>query len=226
MIDGRPDRAPSSSPTSCSRSTSVRTTPPPTACCGCCARSRARSSATSSRSSATSTRASRRAARTSSTGRSSRSSSGWTTWPTTSTRWPSAWPSSALLEEEVPPRAQYLRVIHMELNRIASHLFWLATGALDIGAITMLWWGCRDRDLDARPVRDVLRPALPHALLPGGRRDRGHPARLGGEGAQVHRDDAIAHRPVSRPARPQRDLAPAHQEHRASSRGATCSSSA
>jgi NADH-quinone oxidoreductase subunit D len=52
-----------------------------------------------------------------------------------------------LLDEEVPPRAQWLRVIHLELNRIASHLFWIATGSLDIGAITMLWWGCRDRDL-------------------------------------------------------------------------------
>jgi NADH-quinone oxidoreductase subunit D len=52
-----------------------------------------------------------------------------------------------LLEEEVPPRGQYLRVIHLELNRIASHLFWLATGALDIGAITMLWWALRERDL-------------------------------------------------------------------------------
>jgi NADH-quinone oxidoreductase subunit D len=51
-----------------------------------------------------------------------------------------------LLDEEVPPRAQYLRVIHMELNRIASHLFWIATSALDLGAITMLWWGVRDRD--------------------------------------------------------------------------------
>jgi NADH-quinone oxidoreductase subunit D len=52
-----------------------------------------------------------------------------------------------LLGIEVPPRAQYLRVLHLELNRISSHLFALATGALDIGAITMLWWGCRDRDL-------------------------------------------------------------------------------
>ncbi|MET0972650.1 MAG: NADH-quinone oxidoreductase subunit D, partial [Thermoleophilaceae bacterium] len=48
---------------------------------------------------------------------------------------------------DVPPRAQWIRVIHLELNRIASHLFALATGALDLGAITMLWWGCRDRDL-------------------------------------------------------------------------------
>jgi NADH-quinone oxidoreductase subunit D len=52
-----------------------------------------------------------------------------------------------LLGIEVPPRAQYLRVIHSELCRIQSHLFALATGALDMGAITMLWWGCRDRDL-------------------------------------------------------------------------------
>ncbi|CAN5492079.1 NADH dehydrogenase (quinone) subunit D [soil metagenome] len=52
-----------------------------------------------------------------------------------------------LLGEEVPPRAQCLRVIHMELNRIASHLFWIATAALDIGAVTMLWWGLRERDL-------------------------------------------------------------------------------
>jgi NADH-quinone oxidoreductase subunit D len=51
-----------------------------------------------------------------------------------------------LLGVEVPPRGQYLRVIHLELNRIASHLFWLATSALDLGAITMLWWGCRERD--------------------------------------------------------------------------------
>jgi NADH-quinone oxidoreductase subunit D len=51
-----------------------------------------------------------------------------------------------LLDVEVPARAQYLRVIHLELNRIASHLFWLATSALDLGAVTMLWWGCRERD--------------------------------------------------------------------------------
>jgi NADH-quinone oxidoreductase subunit D len=52
-----------------------------------------------------------------------------------------------LLEEEVPARAEFLRVIHLELNRIASHLFWIATASLDIGAISMLWWGLRERDL-------------------------------------------------------------------------------
>jgi NADH-quinone oxidoreductase subunit D len=51
-----------------------------------------------------------------------------------------------LIGLEVPPRAQYLRVIHLELNRIASHLIWLATGALDLGAISIFWYGWRDRD--------------------------------------------------------------------------------
>jgi NADH-quinone oxidoreductase subunit D len=51
-----------------------------------------------------------------------------------------------LVELEVPPRAQYLRVLHMELDRIMSHLVWLGTTALDIGAISMLWYCFRERD--------------------------------------------------------------------------------
>jgi NADH-quinone oxidoreductase subunit D len=51
-----------------------------------------------------------------------------------------------LLDLEVPPRGQYLRVIHLELNRIASHLIFLAAGALDLGAIGVFWYGWRDRD--------------------------------------------------------------------------------
>src|SRR5215211_4456946 len=51
-----------------------------------------------------------------------------------------------LVELEIPPRAQYLRVLHMELDRIMSHLVWLGTTALDIGAISMLWYCFRERD--------------------------------------------------------------------------------
>jgi NADH-quinone oxidoreductase subunit D len=51
-----------------------------------------------------------------------------------------------ILGLEVPPRGQYLRVIHLELNRIASHLIFLAAGALDLGAISVFWYGWRDRD--------------------------------------------------------------------------------
>jgi NADH-quinone oxidoreductase subunit D len=51
-----------------------------------------------------------------------------------------------LLGLEIPPRAQYLRVIHMELNRIASHLFWLGTSILDLGAMSMVFYALRERD--------------------------------------------------------------------------------
>jgi NADH-quinone oxidoreductase subunit D len=51
-----------------------------------------------------------------------------------------------LLGLEVPPRAQYLRVIHLELNRIMSHLVWLGTSALDLGAISMFWYCFRERE--------------------------------------------------------------------------------
>jgi NADH-quinone oxidoreductase subunit D len=51
-----------------------------------------------------------------------------------------------LLDEPVPPRAQYLRVIHCELNRIHSHLVWLGTSAMDLGAISVFWYCFRERD--------------------------------------------------------------------------------
>jgi NADH-quinone oxidoreductase subunit D len=47
---------------------------------------------------------------------------------------------------EIPPRAQYLRVLHMELNRLHSHLVWLGTSALDLGAMSMFFYCFRDRD--------------------------------------------------------------------------------
>jgi NADH-quinone oxidoreductase subunit D len=52
----------------------------------------------------------------------------------------------ALLDLDVPKRAQYLRVIHLELNRIMSHLVWLGTSALDLGAISMFWYCFRERE--------------------------------------------------------------------------------
>jgi NADH-quinone oxidoreductase subunit D len=51
-----------------------------------------------------------------------------------------------IAEVEVPPRAQFLRVIHLELNRIMSHLVWLGTSALDLGAISMFWYCFRERE--------------------------------------------------------------------------------
>ncbi len=55
-----------------------------------------------------------------------------------------------LLELEIPERAQYLRVLFNELTRIQSHLVWLGTHAMDIGALTVFLYCFRERE-------DILR---------------------------------------------------------------------
>ena len=52
-----------------------------------------------------------------------------------------------LLQCEIPERAQHLRVIMCELGRIGSHLVWLATHALDIGAMTVFLYCWREREM-------------------------------------------------------------------------------
>ncbi|MGR3319710.1 MAG: NADH dehydrogenase (quinone) subunit D [Candidatus Anammoxibacter sp.] len=51
-----------------------------------------------------------------------------------------------LLDIEITPRAQYLRVLMTELTRISSHLLWLATHALDMGAMTVYFYAFRERE--------------------------------------------------------------------------------
>ena len=47
---------------------------------------------------------------------------------------------------EAPERAKYIRTIMCELSRIASHIIWIATYALDIGAMTVFLYGLRERE--------------------------------------------------------------------------------
>jgi NADH-quinone oxidoreductase subunit D len=52
-----------------------------------------------------------------------------------------------LLGIEIPPRGQAIRILMTELNRISSHLVWLATQGLDMGAVSMMTYGFREREL-------------------------------------------------------------------------------
>src|SRR5262249_11270782 len=50
------------------------------------------------------------------------------------------------IEAEIPPRASVLRVLMMELNRIASHMTAIGTFGLELGASTVFLYGCRERE--------------------------------------------------------------------------------
>jgi NADH-quinone oxidoreductase subunit D len=74
-----------------------------------------------------------------------------------------------LLGAQVPERAQLIRVMLMEINRISSHWVWLATGGLELGALTAMTNGfrARERCLDVMEMITGLR--MNHAFVrPGG----------------------------------------------------------
>lgn len=73
------------------------------------------------------------------------------------------------IEDQVPERAQIIRVMLMELNRISSHGVALATGALELGALTPMIWGFRDRNVVLRLFEKITGLRMNHAFIrPGG----------------------------------------------------------
>ena len=74
-----------------------------------------------------------------------------------------------LLGAEAPPRARVIRTILTELQRIASHLLWLGTHALDIGALTPLFYCFREREEILKIVEKYCGARLTtHAFRIGG----------------------------------------------------------
>jgi NADH-quinone oxidoreductase subunit D len=85
-----------------------------------------------------------------------------------------------LLGVEVPPRAVWIRMLMCELNRAASHMLWLATNGADLGALNMLVYGWREREVllqffekvtGLRMNHNYFRPGGVAADLPDGWRD-------------------------------------------------------
>ena len=74
-----------------------------------------------------------------------------------------------LLGLEVPPRATWIRMLMCELNRVASHLLFLATNGLDLGAISMMLYGWRERELVLAFFEKVSGLRMNHNYIrPGG----------------------------------------------------------
>jgi NADH-quinone oxidoreductase subunit D len=85
-----------------------------------------------------------------------------------------------LLQIEIPPRATWIRMLMCELNRISSHILWLATNGADLGALNMLVYGWREREMvlsffekvtGLRMNHNYFRPGGVAADLPDGWRD-------------------------------------------------------
>jgi len=74
-----------------------------------------------------------------------------------------------LLGIEVPERATTVRVLMMELNRISSHLVWLATTGMELGAINMMLYGFREREAVLDIFEAITGLRMNHAYIrPGG----------------------------------------------------------
>ncbi|GGN81619.1 NADH-quinone oxidoreductase subunit D [Nocardia rhizosphaerihabitans] len=73
------------------------------------------------------------------------------------------------ITEQIPERATVVRVMLMELNRISSHLVALATGGMELGALTPMLFGFRERELILDVFETITGLRMNHAFIrPGG----------------------------------------------------------
>ncbi|MGH9210156.1 MAG: NADH dehydrogenase (quinone) subunit D [Acidimicrobiales bacterium] len=73
------------------------------------------------------------------------------------------------IDEDLPPRAQWIRMLLCELNRISSHLLFLATNGMDIGAVSMMIFGWREREETLRLLEMITGLRMNHNFIrPGG----------------------------------------------------------
>jgi NADH-quinone oxidoreductase subunit D len=88
--------------------------------------------------------------------------------------------TETLLGIEVPPRAVWIRMLMSELNRLSSHLLFMATNGMDLGAVSMMIYGWREREETLRILEKItglrmnhnyIRPGGVAADLPDGWRD-------------------------------------------------------
>jgi len=70
-----------------------------------------------------------------------------------------------LIGLEVPRRAKTIRMMLLELNRITSHLFWLATHALDVGAMTIFLYAFREREYAMDLIEEYCGARLTHSSV-------------------------------------------------------------
>jgi len=77
--------------------------------------------------------------------------------------------TEALLGLELPPRAVWIRMLMCELNRVSSHLMWLATNGMDLGSTSMMIYGFRERELILRFFERTSGLRMNHNYIrPGG----------------------------------------------------------
>src|ERR1700730_8121276 len=74
-----------------------------------------------------------------------------------------------LLDLELPTRATWIRMLLVELNRMSSHLLFQATNGMDVGAVSMMVYGWRERELTLRFLEKITGLRMNHNFIrPGG----------------------------------------------------------